>query len=123
MKQTQIIASFLFPTYQNPSETVEPAMGAFHFPTPGPVVRNNLSLGFFFATRTNMFGVAQFPKQLVNPARIVSFIQTQMLHLFGARLRPLYGGFAQGRFQQDQIVPISALDGYCYRQAVSFYQY
>ena len=79
MKQSQIIFGFLFPSRQDATKPVHPAMRPFHYPATSfesSLMLNSLCL---FATRMNMSSIAKLFYQVSYLTRIITFIKAHAL--------------------------------------------
>ena len=106
MKQGQIIFRFLFPTRQDASKPVHPAMRPFH--NPATSFKSGLSFNRLrlFATSTDMCGITKFFHLL----RIVTLVQTHALRFSPGRLGANNWNTFYRRFNHFAIMAIGSID-------------
>jgi hypothetical protein len=122
MKQGQIIFRFLFPTRQNATKPVHPAMGSLD----DPASRFEASLLFnrlcFFTTRANMSCIAKFFHQVSYFSRIIPFIKTHSLFFLFRRLRPFHRNTFYRCLCQFTIMSIRSVNCQANRDSKTFRQ-
>jgi len=120
MKQSQIIFRFLFPSSQYSTESIHPAMGSFHNPAASFKTHLMLNGLCFFATRTNMSGVAKRFHQVSYLTRIIPFIKTHALFFPFRRLGSFHRNTFYGRFRHFAIMSIRAINRQADRDTRTF---
>jgi len=122
MQHSQVSFSEFLPAYQDATETIHPAMGAFHHPA------SSLEAGFvldclrFLATCTDVRGKAELFHDLAYLLIIVPLVQTQPLWRLLRRLRSVGKDGLQRTAHQFHVMPVGTVDGNPYRDANSFRQ-
>jgi len=120
MKQSQIIFRFLFPTRQDASKPVHPAMRPFH----NPATSFETGLSFnglcFFTSRTNMSGIAKLFYQISYLTRIITFIKAHALIFSLSWYRPFYRNTLYCCLYHFAIMPISTINRQANRYARCF---
>ena len=109
MQQRQIIIGFLFVTHQHFAKTVEPRMGAFHFPPPGGLLATASRFGFL-ADLPHMRKVATRPHDRGGGLAAVAFVRTQILATAATGLGPPNHDAVQGLGQQFHVMPVGTAD-------------
>src|SRR5215212_5603733 len=117
MEHRQIVHRFLFPTDQDPPETVQPTVRPFHHPTPRLVARFPLDRLRFFPTAANVGGVAELEQQVPHFLVIIALIQAQSLRLLGGWFRTRDRDALQGRLRQFEVVAVRPVHDQAQRDA------
>ena len=122
MKQSQIIFRFLFPTRQNATKPVHPAMRPFHNPATSlesSLMLNRLCL---FAARPNMSSVTKFFHQISYLTGIITFIKAHTLLFSFSRLWSFYRNTFYRRFRHFAIMSIRSINRQANRHTKTFSQ-
>ena len=110
MQKGDIVFGLLVPTNQNAAKTIHPTMRTFNDPTSRTLGRILFELLGFFTPRPNMSREAKFCQKVANFLKIISFIKTHPLGVFGRRSWT-FDGDAFNRFPyQFHIVSICTRD-------------
>ena len=120
MKQSQVIFRFLFPSSQYSTKSVHPAMCSLHNPAASFKTSFMFNCLCFFATRTNMSGIAKRFHQVSYLARIITFIKTHALSFPFSRLWSFNGNAFDSRFRHFAIMSISAINRQTNRHTRTF---
>ncbi len=78
MQQRSVIFCFLFPTDENPSESIEPAVGAFHHPTSWAIARSSPACLGLFTPCPDMGNESRLFDPLAYLRKIIPLVQAQM---------------------------------------------
>ena len=122
MKKGDIVFGLLVPTNQNTAKAIHPAMRAFDDPATCALRGIPFELLGFFTSRSNVRGESKFHQEITNLLKIISFIQTHALRLFGRR-RWTFDGNAFNSFpHQFHVISVCTGDTQPDWHAVSFGQ-
>src|SRR6266498_2675763 len=97
MQERQIVAYFLIPTDQHPTETVHPTMCTLHDPTTRFVSRLLLDRLRLLAPRPDMGGEPELGQQVPHLVEVIALVQTHPLGLLSGWLGALDGDTHDGR--------------------------
>ena len=123
MKHCHIIIRFLFPSDENTSEPIKPAMSAFNDPTSSLFTRFTLDISRFIASTPHMKRVLEFYGKFLYFITHVTCIKTEMLAMVRYNFRTRNWNTFQCRSNQLYVMPISSVYGETYWKSMLIGQY
>ena len=120
MKQSQVIFRFLFPSRQYSTKAVHPAMRSLYNPAASLETSFVFNRLCFFATRTNVSGIAKRFHQISYLTRIIALIKTHALFFPFSRLWPFHWNTFYRRFCHFAVMSIGTINRQANRHTGTF---
>jgi len=122
MKQTQIILRFLFPSYQDATKPVHPAMRPLHNPAASLEACFTFDCLSFFTSGSNVGCITKLFHQISYFTGIISLIQRHTLWVLLCRFRTLYRNTLYRCRNHLAVMPICSINRQADRHTVGFRQ-
>lgn len=101
---------FLFPTYKEPSEAIDPRMRSFHNPSPCFEAPIGFPLRFFLSPRFDVGSIVPATKKRANVLGVVTFVKADVLVSVAGWLWAFNWNAVEGRLKKFHVVRVSAAD-------------
>ena len=118
MQHTCVVLRLLFPTNQDATESIHPAVCPFSHPPASLKPRGTPDQLRLLTARANMRREPEFPRQITHFGKVIPFVQTQVVRLVPRRPGSFHGNALDRLSCKFEVVDVRARHGQSHGNAV-----